>query len=113
VYLYLNSIHQSALVDWVAKNYYVSLGELQRQSLRKGMYAYIYMYVYIYVCMYIYMYVSIYIYMYVHIHVHICIYRYIYTYPYISIYIYIYIVSRRNLHILTHTSEYRDIQCIV
>mmetsp|Transcript_9394 Transcript_9394/g.9199 ORF Transcript_9394/g.9199 Transcript_9394/m.9199 type:complete len:268 (-) Transcript_9394:107-910(-) len=32
------SIHQSALVDWVAKNYYVSLGELQRQSLRKGIY---------------------------------------------------------------------------
>lgn len=32
------SIHQTNLVEWVAKVYYSSLGEMQRQSLRKGIY---------------------------------------------------------------------------
>lgn len=33
-----SSIHQTNLVEWVAKVYYASLGEMQRQSLRKGIY---------------------------------------------------------------------------
>ena len=35
---YLYSIHQTNLVEWVAKVYYASLGEMQSQSLRKGIY---------------------------------------------------------------------------
>lgn len=36
--IHFNSIHQTNLVEWVAKVYYASLGEMQRQSLRKGIY---------------------------------------------------------------------------
>lgn len=35
---FLLSIHQCHMIEWIANSYYINLGGLQKQSLRKGVY---------------------------------------------------------------------------